>query len=594
MQNTETPRPLSLKEKRRNQWMALGSVCVLLATCGAAWYLREGRHYLGGNPQSTTEAQNTAEYTYKNAAGSYLAGKFAAQQGQVKDALKHLSETMTYQQKDDRLLRQAYRLSVLAGDFEQAGHYSKMLGTRAEDRLLNPQLLQLVLAIKKNDYAQAAEKLKHIRSDGTNALFIPLLNGWIDLGMNKAVATAPLEENIARSGQFAPLLRYQTALLLDAAGNRKEAAQYYEAIAKEQDLSYRIAMILANFYQRSGNHKALKQIQNRYQQQYHHDLGEFSQTPLVATPREGIAEIFYGISSVLFGLEAFAEAEVPLQLALDLQPKLDAARFLMANLLEKQERYEEAVLAYTALENHPAFGLQAGIRKAYSLQDAKNNPEALQVLDILVKRYPEEADPVLAKADLLRVEKRYQEAVKVYDTALQLLKHAKEKHWPVYYARGICYERDGQWEQAEADLLEALRLEPDQPDVLNYLGYSWLIQGKHLSQAREMIEKAIARRPHDAHIIDSMGWALYQLGEYKEALDYMEQAVDLSPRDPIVNDHLGDVYWRMGYRLQAKYQWERALLFEPEEPGQADALKKKIAEGLPPLSAKKPEIASQD
>jgi tetratricopeptide (TPR) repeat protein len=573
------PSPHSAQMRRNLIFSAL-SVLLLFVACGGAWYLREGRKDALSDTMEQMAAQQ--QKVAASASGSYLASKLAAQQGNTQEALQHLSRTMTLKQADDQLLRQAYRLSILSGAFEQAEIYADKLSQQRLDPLLNPHLLKAVLAIKNNQFALAAERLEKMPPEGANALFLPLVKGWVQLGLGKTFPEESILRSVAQAGQFTPLLKYQAALLLDAAGKKQEAARYYQEITADETFSYRIAMVLANFYQRSGDKHALKQVLNRYQQHYSYPLPEITSKPLVSSPAEGVAEIFYGISSVLFGLEAYKEAEVPLQLALKLNPQLDAAKFLQANLLEKLERCAEANLIYRQFAEHPVLALQSGIRQSYCEQDLSQPKQAMNTLEQLAQRYPEDADVLLAQADLLRVEKHYPKAAKVYTAALRLLGEKQEKHWQVYYLRGICLERTQQWEKAEADFLEALRLHPDQPDVLNYLGYSWLIQGKHLDRASDMIEKAMLARPQDAHIVDSMGWAMYQLGRYQDALKYMEQAANLAPRDPTVNEHLGDVYWQLGYPLQAKYQWERALLFEPEEEGQADGLKQKIAEGLQP------------
>ncbi len=136
--------------------------------------------------------------------------------------------------------------------------------------------------------------------------------------------------------------------------------------------------------------------------------------------------------------------------------------------------------------------------------------------------------------------------------------------WPVLFARGACLERLGKWALAEKDLRRALELKPDQPDVLNYLGYGWMERRLNLADARAMIEKAVKARPDDAEIVDSMGWALYLQGDFQHATEYLEKAVELLPGDATVNDHLGDVYWRLGHKTEARYQWERSLSFSPD------------------------------
>ncbi len=577
------------------QLLTASAVLALVFAIGGALFLDDGQLKKdSAENQVVGESDYPYHYEYKNAAGSYLSGKMAAAKGDIKTALKHLGETMAYQHSDKELLAQAYHLSVLAGNFDQAGVYSEEMAADAEDRLLSPELLQAVLAVKQGKFALADKKLDEMIPKGASALFLPVMKGWIAIGLRQKPDMKSLDEGIQFSGQFEPLLHYQVALLLDAAGLPEDAKAHYDAAIEGAELSYRVASAIANFYQRQGDTKKLKILQEKYTQQYGHGLGEISEQPLVSTPREGVAEIFYGISSILFSLEAYTEAQVPLQLALDLRPDFDAVHLLQANLLEQQEKYDEAYAMYEKLANHPAFGLQASIRMAYCLQDSGKSKKALALLEKIRNQYPDEAEPILTIADILRIEKRYKKAIETYTDALQLLQERKAKRWSVLYARGISYERNGEWEKAEADFLEALRLEPNQPDVLNYLGYSWLVQKKHLQQAKEMIEKAMAARPQDAHIIDSMGWAMYQLGHYEDALDYLEQAIDLTPRDPTVNEHLGDVYWRMGYQLQARYQWERALFFGPEEPGQKEYLRTKLSNGLPAISPAKREMLSQN
>jgi Flp pilus assembly protein TadD len=156
-------------------------------------------------------------------------------------------------------------------------------------------------------------------------------------------------------------------------------------------------------------------------------------------------------------------------------------------------------------------------------------------------------------------------------------------YWPVLFARASCYERLGKWHDAEQDLQQALKLSPNQPDILNYLGYGWLEHGVHLAEARTMIETAFKASPNNAEIADSMGWSLYLQGHYEKAAEFIEKAVELLPGDPTVNDHLGDVYWRLGRKTEARYQWQRSLSFAPEQP-LTNNLQRKIKDGLPAAS----------
>ena len=168
-----------------------------------------------------------------------------------------------------------------------------------------------------------------------------------------------------------------------------------------------------------------------------------------------------------------------------------------------------------------------------------------------------------------------------YDRAFKRIKKPTADDWSLYYSRGIALERSHNWDRAEKDFLEALKLEPDQPYVLNYLGYSWVERGKHLKRAQAMIERAVQQRQNDGYIVDSMGWVLYRLGKYEGAVTQLERAVQLRPQDPVINDHLGDAYWRAGRQHEARFQWYRALSFKPDEKDKAK-IETKLEKGMGP------------
>jgi tetratricopeptide (TPR) repeat protein len=181
--------------------------------------------------------------------------------------------------------------------------------------------------------------------------------------------------------------------------------------------------------------------------------------------------------------------------------------------------------------------------------------------------------------NIMRAHKMYAEAIPYYDQALSLVDKPDKRHWVYYYARGTSYERLKNWPAAEADLEKALALYPDQPLILNYLGYSWIDQGRNLKEGMAHIEKAVALKPDDGYIVDSLGWAHYKQGNFKEAVRYLERAVELKPDDAVLNDHLGDALWRVGREREARYQWDQALSLKPE-PEDLEKIRKKIEAGL--------------
>ena len=189
------------------------------------------------------------------------------------------------------------------------------------------------------------------------------------------------------------------------------------------------------------------------------------------------------------------------------------------------------------------------------------------------------ADVLVKLGDILRSNKRFGESVEAYDMAIEHIGAIKERHWILLYSRGIALERSKQWSRAEKDFLAALKLHPNQPYILNYLGYSWVDQGINLDRAKAMIERAVKLRPNDGYIVDSLGWALFRIREFPVAVQHLERAVELRPQDPTINDHLGDAYWRVGRRNEARFQWHRSLSLGPE-PDQAVRIRSKIKDGL--------------
>jgi Flp pilus assembly protein TadD len=189
------------------------------------------------------------------------------------------------------------------------------------------------------------------------------------------------------------------------------------------------------------------------------------------------------------------------------------------------------------------------------------------------------ADALIALGNVLRASERYTAAVEAYDEAVGRIPKLEKRHWSLLYTRGIARERTQQWAHAEADFLRALEFEPDQPYVLNYLGYSWAEQGVKLEKAFEMIDKAVKQRPNDGYIVDSMGWVLYRMGKFEGAVTHLERAVEVRPEDPTINDHLGDAYWRVGRQTEARFQWRRALSLKPE-PETIALIEAKLKHGL--------------
>ena len=273
----------------------------------------------------------------------------------------------------------------------------------------------------------------------------------------------------------------------------------------------------------------------------------------------------------------FTEGQLYLRLALRLDPQEEEAWVFLGDILAQADDQEAARAAYAHVPSTSSGWMDARERIIASYQSQGDLSTALKMAQELVKAAPDDRDALIVEADLYRADNRFAEAVTVLDKLIG--PDPKPSDWALYYTRGTSLDRAGRWPEAEKDLQMALNLRPDQPDVLNYLGYSWVTRGEKLPQAMAMLQKAYLAQPNSGEIADSLGWAYYNLGDFKQAVARLERAVALEPVNPEINDHLGDAYWRAGRRTEAQYQWTRVLSLKPNADLKT-AVERKLSAGL--------------
>ena len=303
--------------------------------------------------------------------------------------------------------------------------------------------------------------------------------------------------------------------------------------------------------------------------------------PAVRNPKEGAAEALYGLGGAGAARQGDELASlIYLRLALNLRPDLDFAQVSVANLLSDLKRGDEAISAYLGVSQSSPLAESAQIQAAIEYDGLEKTDKGLALMKQVASDHPGDPEAWSALGTLQRSSKDFAAAAQSYDKSISLLPNPDKAHWVLYYFRGIAYERTHQWPKAEADFQEALKLYPDEPLVLNYLGYSWVDKGVNLDEAFKMLRRAVDLKPTDGYIVDSLGWANYKLGHFDEATRDLERAVELKPVDPVVNDHLGDAYWRVGRQTEAHFQWNHARDFGPE-PEDLKTILDKIKVGLP-------------
>ncbi|WP_212524947.1 tetratricopeptide repeat protein [Actibacterium sp. MT2.3-13A] len=510
-------------------------------------------------------------------AGAYLAARHASEENDYKAAAAYYSQALARDPSNPGLLENAVLAFIGLGQVNGAVPIARRLQSAGFDSQA-ANLVLLADQFKRGAYEQALEDIEAGRSVG------PLVDGlaraWSHLGAGRMAQALDAFDAAAEETGLAVFGMYHKALALSLVGDF-EGAEALFASAEGQTLHSTRRGVLAHveiLSQLERNAEAVALLDEVFgpepdpgvaQLRAELEKGEMLPFNIVNSAQDGAAEVFFTVAGALEGEAVDAYTLLYSRTAEFLRPDHVDAMLLTASLLEAQGRYDLATEAYLRVPaDDPAF-YAAELGRADTLERDGRSEAAIEVLTQLSKSHARVPVVHVSMGDMLRRLKRYDEARQAYDRAIALFDEPQRPQWIVYYARGIAHERLDMWPEAEADFRRALELEPDQPRVLNYLGYSYVEKQTNLDEALDMIERAVAARPDDGYITDSLGWVLFRLGRYEEAVPYMERATELMPIDPVVNDHLGDVLWAVGRRLEAEFQWRRALSFiDPDEPSE--------------------------
>lgn len=518
---------------------------------------------------------------------TYLSARFAAGEHDLPQAARYYGRALASDPGNPSLLALSFFYSTTSGDFEAAGKYAQaVIAATPDDRAA--RLALAIIALKHRDYADARKHLALSAKGPFTTLTLALLDGWAaaatrdEEGMQKdlkALSEQAGAENIAA---------FHAALLQDYLGNPTAEASYKKALGAGQPTP-RVLEAYGRFLERHGRAEDASKL-------YHAHMGEGGlasvtgpglariakgEKPdaLIRTPADGAAETLFGIAASLTDAQSADVSILYLRMALYLRPDLGLAQVLLADRFETLRKFDSAIVTYRSIEPSSPYYRMAQIQAALDLQRLDKSDEAIAGLKKLTAADPNDSEAWVALGDTYRSASKFAEAVQAYDHAEKAIPHASRRDWPMFYARAMAREKLNRLDDSETDIQTALKLSPEQPELLNYLGYSWVDRGRNIPQALTMLEKARTLRPYDGYIVDSVGWAYYQLGRYEDAAKTLEAAVLLVPGDPTINDHLGDALWRSGRRIDARYQWNHALTFSDSDTDKA-AIEKKLKTGL--------------
>ncbi len=521
-------------------------------------------------------------------AAALLSARHAEVITDTQRAVSYLAEALAIDPNNTNLLQESYFLAVQIGDFDAAIPTAR----KAYELLPGRGLAPVILAVhhyRAKEYDQAWQYIDKIPVQSVNMFALPMLRAWGGAPSHTAEETLNELGAMESYRDMEDLVHAMSGLLNEFYGENQTALEHYDALAQNGERR-RISMVrlVAGGYHRLGHIDKATELIARYQKAN-------GPSPTVAsfadprsfskkiTPNEGMGEaLFAGAEMLLRTRPSDSRAQLAIayaQSALHLDPGMIIARRFIGITLSARSHYIESNEILTAVKKSAPGYLESQMQIAENFTRMEQTEDALATLKSAARSHPNWPEVHVAMGDLFRQLKHYEDAVDAYDAALEIYPEDRTANWTAYYMRGIALERAKRWDRAERDFRKALELNPDDPGVLNYLGYSYLDRGENLSEARRLIEMAFEKSPTDGYIIDSLGWVMFIMGEFEGAVVHLEKAVESAPADATINEHLGDVYWKVGRLNEARFQWERALALDPEDAQRA-AILVKLERGL--------------
>lgn len=542
-------------------------------------------------------------------AGAFLAGRTADIDNDTASAIAFYRKALEFDPTNTDIRQRLMVTLFIDGQFSEGVELARNL----KDDPAVAQVSQMALAIEainKRQYRKAAGLLDVGTTNPIDRLLNSLLKAWAELGDGKGKQAFTDLKALDGPPWYPVFTRYHMGALSEVMGNKDAARSYYKESAADKanggaapDTFVRTVMALASLEAREGNKRAALDALSAGEEfspgyaplETLRQQIEAGERPAIdiGTAQQGAAAALFSLGSALNREGAEETVAIYLQFARALDPSNAATLVMLGSLKETLGKAEDAIAIYKEVPENSPMRRISELQMGLALAELDRNAEARDHLRKLLAENPRDLRAYLAYGSVLSADKDFAEMALNYEAAISVIGPAPTRNdWNLFFQLGIAYERLKQWPKAEASFKRALQLYPDQPQVMNYLGYSWIDMNVNLDEGMEMIRAAVDLRPNDGYIVDSLGWAHYRLGQYEDAVRELERAVELRPSDATINDHLGDAYWRVGRRLEATFQWKRALISDPEEDVRP-LIEKKLIDGLPDAGEQDPKAGEK-
>lgn len=520
--------------------------------------------------------------------GEYLAGRHAFANRQFGMAAENYFNALKLDPENVRLNRQTLEVLIIDGRVDDAIEIAHRLKSM-EQETDTSRLMLFFDAVKNKSPEEALLAVDQLTAGGFYNLIKPVFKAWIYAEQGDRQNVDLIVQEFEEGATFNFFNFFQGGLLYDYLGDTEKAEQFYlNALSERGLLNLRAVEALGSTLTRQNKFSEAVDIFNEYIQdarsneQLKAALSRAQNNeivaPIVTNLDDGYAELFYTVATILMQDNVRRRSTNLLQYALYFKPDFPLAHFLQAQIFESDEYFEGANKHFAMIGNESPLYFQSKIQRAWLLNDMDQDDAAIAAFEALDEEYPNNREVLNSIAEFYRTHERYAEAIPAYNQVVELIEEEDERDWVLYYTRGIVFDQEKRWPEAEKDFKKALELRPEQPMVLNYLAYSWVDQGKNYVEAKAMLERAVELRPNDGYIVDSLGWALFKMGDEEEAVPILERAAQLQTQDWAINDHLGDVYWTVGRKNEARFQWRHALSLSPDED-KIQGIKDKIENG---------------
>lgn len=529
------------------------------------------------------------QYYRATLSGNFLAGSFAQNRKDWEQASAFMGRVLDRDPENMDIKKHAMVLAMASGEVNRAIDLAQDIIKDDNSNLL-AVLFASLKDFRAENYLGAKETLDKIKDDSMASFIIPILQLWADTAQGK-IDISGLDENAF----------YGYHVLLAGLYLNKESAviPYVKKAFDEDVVDIRDIEKMADLYAKVGEIEDARKLYTYLKTQGfvsddinqklillrdNKSLEDVLKTKKITSPKDGAALVFLDMAEIVLRERSEDSATIFAQMALHLDPRLGEAHMIIANVLSRNERFEEAIEAFEKVEKQSEFHRIAQRKIADLYAEKGKSNDAIKILQNLYQDH-QDIEALIQIGDIYRYDEDYKSAVEIYNQVIEKWDEVPEAYWYVLYSRGMAHERLKNFKASEVDLLAALKFRPEHPYLLNYLGYSWADQGVNLERAMDMIKQAVMMKPNDGYIADSLGWVYFKMFDFEKAIPHLERAVELLPYDATINDHLGDAYWRVGRKLEARFQWQRAKNYSEEtDAALKEQITEKLSQGLPDIS----------